>query len=121
MDEAAVSKLKRLPCIFAYEAFNQLAPRFGLIRDVAKRQGQVRIEYELQAVDPFLSADDLEHLTFELDIGKWEMNRTHWAVKDVNLAKELHAARRITLPSWTGQATKTVDITRHHFDVALSF
>jgi hypothetical protein len=49
------------------------------------------------------------------------MNRTHWAVKDVNLAKELHAARRITLPSWTGQATKTVDITRHHFDVALSF
>jgi hypothetical protein len=49
------------------------------------------------------------------------MNRTHWAVKDVNLAKELHAARRITLPSWTGQATKTVDITEHHFDVALSF
>ncbi|WP_316237005.1 toll/interleukin-1 receptor domain-containing protein [Bradyrhizobium sp. SZCCHNR1015] len=121
LDEAAVSELKRLPCIFAYEAFNKLAPKFGLIRDIAKRQGQVRIEYELQAIDPFLSADDLEQLTFELDIGNWEMNRTHWAVKDVNLAKELHAARRIALPSWTGQATKTVDITRHDFDVALSF
>jgi hypothetical protein len=121
LDEVAASELKRLPCIFAYEAFNKLAPKFGLIRDIAKRQGQVRIEYELQAVDPFLSADDLDQLTFELDIGKWEMNRSHWAVKDVDLPKELHAARRITLPSWTGQATKTVDITKHNFDVALSF
>jgi hypothetical protein len=88
LDEVAVSELKRLPCIFAYEVFNRLAPKFGLIRDVAKRQGQVRIEYELQAVDPFLSAEDLEQLTVELDIGKWEMNRTHWAVKDLSLAKE---------------------------------
>lgn len=73
LNDAAISELKRLPCIFAYEAFNLLAPKFGLIRDIAKRQGQVRIEYELQTVDPFLSADDLEQLTFELDIGKWEM------------------------------------------------
>lgn len=121
LDEVAVYALRRLPCIFAYEAYKKLAPKFGVIRDVAKRQGQVRIEYELLPVNPFLTADDLEQLTFELDIGKWEMNRTHWAVKDVNLPKELHTARGITLPSWTGQATKTVDITKHYFDVALSF
>ncbi|MEY9459703.1 hypothetical protein ABH973_000116 [Bradyrhizobium ottawaense] len=121
LDAQAASELKRLPSIFAYEAVHQLPPRFGVVRDVAKRQGQVRIEYEIQPVTSFLTAEDLESLTFELDIGEWELNRTHWAVKDINLPKELHAARGIVLPSWTRQATKTVDITRHHFEVAFSF
>lgn len=120
LDEAATFELKQLPTVFAYEAFCGLAPKFGRIRDVTKRQGQVRIEYEIQTIEPFLSASDLERLTFELDISKWEMNRTHWAVKDIDLPKELDA-RGIRLPSWTRQATKTVDITKHSFDVALSF
>ena len=84
LDNAAIGDLTRLPCIFAYKAFNKRAPHFGVIRDVYKRQGQVWIEYELQACDPFLVADDLESMKFELNIGKWEFNRTHWAVKDVN-------------------------------------
>ena len=111
----------RLPCLFAYETVHDLAPKFGLIRYIAVRQGRVRIEYDIIGVEPFVTADDLEELTFELDIGNWEMNRTHWAVKDVNLPKELHAARGISLPSWARQATKTVDITKHDFDVAPSF
>jgi TIR domain len=120
LDDAAVFQLKRLPSIFAYEAIHKLNPKFGMIRGVAKRQGQVRIEYEILPLDPFLTAAELGELTFELDISDWEMNRTHWAVKDVNLPKELHA-RGILLPSWTRQATKTVDITKHGFAVALSF
>src|SRR5208283_1932728 len=55
-----------------------------------------------------------------LDIGKWEMNRTHWAVKDVNLAKELKACG-VFLPAWARDLSKAVDITTHNFDVALSF
>lgn len=121
LDDAAIAELKRLPCVFAYEAFNALAPKFGILRDITKRQGQVRIEYEIQPVEPFLSAEDLEKLTFELDIAKWEMNRTHWAVKDVNLPKELHTAKGIILPSWVRDATRAVDISTHTFDVALSF
>ena len=120
LDEAAVDALKQLPCIFAYEAGNKKPPKFGVIRDVVKRQGQVRVEYELIPVDPFLSAEDLEALLFELDIGKWELNRTHWAVKDVNLAKELHR-KGITLPAWVQGVGKAVDITTHAFDVGLSF
>ena len=121
LGKAAIAELKRLPSIFAYEASNKLAPKFGIIRDATKRQGEMRIEYDLQDVDPFLTVQDLDALRFELDIGKWEMNRTHWAVKDVNLPKELHTAKGIILPSWTRQATKTVDITKHQFDVSLSF
>ena len=93
LDRASVEALQKLPCIFAYEASNKQNPKFGVIRDVVKRQGQVRVEYDLIPVDPFLTHEDLNDLLFELDIGKWEMNRTHWAVKDVNLAKEVHGRR----------------------------
>ena len=120
LDEAAIEELKKLPCIFAYEAFNKLDPKFGLITDVAKRQGEVRVEYELMPVEPFLTAETLSDLMFELDIGKWELNRTHWAVKDVNLPKELHRLG-IELPSWTRSVLKAVDISTHNFDVGLSF
>lgn len=120
LNGAAVEELKQLPCIFAYEAFNQLDPKFGLITSVAKRQGEVRVEYELIPVDPFLRHDALANLQFELDIGKWELNRTHWAVKDVNLPKELHR-QGIELPPWTRSVSKAVDISTHDFDVGLSF
>jgi hypothetical protein len=69
-DVAAIAELKRLPCIFAYEAFNDKPPKFGKLRDIVKRQGDVRIEYETEAVDPFLSAQDLEEMSFDLDIGR---------------------------------------------------
>ncbi|ABQ60678.1 Hypothetical protein, conserved [Brucella abortus str. 2308 A] len=121
LDGAELAELTRLPTIFAYEAACKLDPKFGLIRDVTVRRGQVRIEYEFIPVQPFLTVADFDTLAFELDIGNWEMNRTHWAVKDVNLPKELHTAKGITLPSWTRQASRAVDITQHDFDVGLSF
>lgn len=120
LDAVAIEALKKFPCIFGYEAANHKAPNFGIIRDVTKRQGQVRVEYEIQPVTPFLTANDMESLMFELDIGKWELNRTHWAVKDINLPKEL-SGRGIQLPAWVQSAPKAVDITTHQFDVALSF
>lgn len=120
LDAASVEALKKLPCIFGYEASNQRAPKFGILRHITKRQGQVRVEYEIQPVEPFLTANDMENLMFELDIGKWELNRTHWAVKDINLPKEL-SGRGIQLPTWVQSAPKAVDITTHQFDVALSF
>ena len=59
-------------------------------------------------------------MLFDLDISDWEMNRTHWAIKDVNLSKEL-ASKSIHLPQWARSEAKAVDITTHEFDVALSF
>ncbi len=116
----SVAELKQLPCIFAYEAWNKKTPRFGIIRDVVARQNKVRVEYEIKPLSPFLTHEELGELMFELDIGDWELNRTHWAVKDVNLARELKP-KGITLPSWTRSARSAVDISKHVFDVALSF
>ena len=84
------------------------------------RQGQVRIEYKFQPLGRFLTADELNESAFELDISKWEMNRTHWAVKDVNLAKEL-STKGISLPGWANNLKKRIDIETHHFAVGLSF
>jgi hypothetical protein len=63
---AQVDELRRYPCIFAYEAVHSKNPLFGLIQNVTARQGQVRVEYELHPVDPFLSAEQLEQLTFRV-------------------------------------------------------
>lgn len=121
LDAASIAELKLLPSIFAYESGNQKNPRFGIITDIVKRQGHVRISYELQAVDPFLTWEDLASMNFELDVGRWEMNRTHWAVKNVNLQQELLSARGIALPTWVVGARKGVNLNSHVFDVALSF
>lgn len=120
LDDAAIEALIAMPCIFAYEAGHGRVPRFGAIREVTKRQGQVRVTYEFLPVDPFLSADDLQSMSFALDIGRWELNRTHWAVKEIDLAKELRS-RGVVLPSHGAGMARTVDISTHSFEVALSF
>jgi hypothetical protein len=122
LDEASIQALKKMPSIFAYETNRMQNPKFGLIRDVVKRQGQVRIEYEIIPISPFLVHEDINRLSFDLDIDikNWEMNRTHWAVKEVNLSKEL-LRHNITLPTWAQSESTKVDISSHHFDVALSF
>lgn len=120
LDAASVNELRRLPCIFAYENQVKKDPKFGVIRDVTIRQGKVRIEYEIIPLDKFLTAADLNNFSFDLDISDWELNRSHWAVKDVNLAKELKA-KGIELPYWARNMGKAVNIATHHFDVALSF
>jgi len=117
---AEIDQLRRFPCIFAYETFNKLDPKFGLIRDVTVRQDGVRVDYELHKLDAFLTAKQLEDMTFELEIDKWELNRTHWAVKEVNLAAELNR-KGIALPRWTGMTGPRINLADHQFDVALSF
>ena len=115
-----IKELRRFPCIFAYESFCKKDPLFGVIRNVISRQNESRIDYDIIDIDPFLKYTDLEELSFELDIGNWEMNRTHWAVKDIDLARELHA-KGIRLPHWARMNSKAVDITKHKFKVGLSF
>lgn len=114
--------LMRLPCIFAYEQGWRIDPKFGLIEEIQRRAGgNVRIWYKLIELEQFISHEQLEQLSLELDIGRWELNRTHWALKDVNLAKELHRAHGIKLPDWAGRTHRIPDLATMQFDVALSF
>lgn len=116
----AISGLKSAPCIFAYEAGLRLPPKFGYIRDIVQRQGQVRVSYDIQPLDPFITENDLDDMKFELDISKNELYRTHWAVKEIDLARELKS-RGIILPTSSKDVSNLVDVSTHVFDVALSF
>lgn len=51
------------------------------------------MEYELESNIPSIGAGKLTKLASELDITNWEMDRTHWAVKDVDLPAALIRAR----------------------------
>lgn len=113
-----ISELKRYPCIFAYEGNKN--PRFGKLRNViAARQNNLRIEYQIMDIEPFITAADIKEMSLSLDIDKWEMSRTHWAVKDVDLPLVLRK-KDVILPSWT-QMTIKPDIKSHFFKVSLSF
>ncbi|NVO55089.1 TIR domain-containing protein [Rhodobacteraceae bacterium B1Z28] len=118
----AIKSLVGFPCIFAYENARDKDPKLGRITEVAARQGKVRVNFEIQLCTPFLTFNDLEDegVKFDLDIQSWEMNRTHWAVKDINLDREM-SKRGITLPSWASTTRRAIDISNHQFDVALSF
>lgn len=115
-----VDIIRRFPCVFAYESNCPIDPKFGIIKDITSRQGHVKIEFELIELPSFISHEDLANMLFELDISDWEMNRTHWAIKDVNLPKELLAAN-VRLPNWARSESRAVDISKHVFDIAFSF
>lgn len=117
--DAAIASLLRLPCLFAYEDICKKDPLFGVVRRVLRRDRHVRIEYDIVPVKPFLTQDELRGLGSNLGIQDSEFHHTHWAVKEIDLARAL-ASVGITLPPpdiWKPQ----VDVTVHHFDVAFSF
>lgn len=118
--EDAIAQLKSFPCLFAYEDPCGKAPRFGWLKNIKKRTNQITIECEYVEVAPWITADDLRSAQSNLDIYGWELNRTHWAVKDVDLSEEL-LAFGVSLPlTWSGKQT-TVNPENHVFDVAFSF
>lgn len=76
--------LKTLPCLFGIEG--TIEPyKFGRIVDAKKNGNIISIKYEIdESIDPIPFMEIKKNLN-ELDIREWEINRTHWAVKDVNL------------------------------------
>lgn len=120
LDAAAIAKLRKFPCIFAFETPCNQEPKFGKITTVTPTERHVRIEYAFEDVTPYITHDDLvEHAT-DLGIERWELNRSHWAVKEVNLSKVLKKIG-VTLPTWATTLSQAVNIMTHHFEVGLSF
>lgn len=110
-----INEIKKLPCIFAYEDYCEKDASIGYITDILVRQAGIKITF--QKIEVF-SLENLHKLQFELDITNWEFNRTHWAIKKVNLFKELQYIG-INLDSI--KKRQSVDITKHFFDVSFTF
>lgn len=118
LSDNEIQKLLLLPCLFACESGCEKPAKVGHLTRVTKRGSWVRIEYIFDANYPEVSPSDLAQLEWDLDIGGWEMNRTHWALKDVDLYSVLSHASLAGIPE---SRSDPIDVTAATFDVALSF
>ena len=92
LDAESMAVLKQLPTLFAYEAGVGGPARVGWITKIQKRHDEIRITYEFDhAISP-IDPKRIDALVWELEISNYEMNRTHWAVKDADLLQVLRTA-----------------------------
>jgi len=90
-NELTAEKLDRLmsfPTLFSIEG-EKCASRIGYINRIRVRSTHLLIEYVFDPILPPIETGALVKLTNELDIGDWELNRTHWAIKDDDLIRTL--------------------------------
>ena len=84
LSDHAVEELKRLPALFAYERANRKDARIGWLTKIQARRNEARFTYRLDDTFPAIPWEKIDALEWDLDIGSYEMNRTHWAIKDVD-------------------------------------
>lgn len=90
LDAQSRQRLTELPTLFAYEGVREgRFARLGSVTRVQLNGGQVRLEYRFDENVPPIPSQIFEDLRWELEIGGWEMSRTHWAVKDADLLRIL--------------------------------
>lgn len=80
-DDKAIRELKSFPCLFVVEN-EQRESRVGYITNIRLRQSSVVIDFEFDPILPPLKIGAIEDLRNDIDLGRWELSRTHWAVKD---------------------------------------
>lgn len=86
-----VKTLITYPCLFTYEGKSSDA-RIGYLTAIKERGRNLLIEYKIVEEIPPIPFSSIEPILLLLDIRNWEMNRTHWAVKDEDLFARLIAA-----------------------------
>jgi len=93
LDAPALERLQALPTVLAYERQRGLPAHVARITRIAHAsRAELRFDHEpLVGVAP-ITSDRLVELAWDLDISDVELNRTHWAVKDVDLARVLQEA-----------------------------
>lgn len=84
LGEEQLQRLYALPTIFAYENGMERDARLGRVHRIRIQNRQVQIEYELAPEAAPIPHALLTQEARALDIGDWELNRTHWAIKDVD-------------------------------------
>ena len=120
LDTKSIEELKSLPTLFTYEG-SDAAVRIGYIRRIKERsRSTLLIEYEFDDhIDQFNYSKLSDHER-RLDIERWELSRTHWAVKDEDLF-EILASLDLVDSSYVGEERPAGRVEEIHFKVALSF
>ncbi len=92
LSDQAVAELTGLPTLFAYESPVSAPSQVGWIKTIQTRQADIRITFQrdpsIQPIDPA----KIDEMAWDLDLGGGELDRTHWAVKEVDLLEVLRKA-----------------------------
>jgi hypothetical protein len=90
LSQSHINNLKSYPCLFAYEG--EISDvRIGYLKAIKEQGRKLLIEFKFkEGIEP-IPYSQIEPIAPLLDIRSWEMNRTHWAVKDENLFGRLRA------------------------------
>lgn len=93
LESLQLKALTELPCLFAYEGTDE-PMRVGRLKTV-KLRNNGSVLYIQPELDPRIHPipfERIEPLQVALDIRDWELNRTHWAIKDEDLFEILTGA-----------------------------
>jgi hypothetical protein len=88
--------LKEFPCLFTYEGFKGIS-KVGYLNKITDRGKMYFIEYSFDEQILPIPSMELENISLLLDIRGWEINRTHWAIKDEDLLIRLRVAKLINI------------------------
>ena len=81
LGDNALHELKSFPTLFVIE--NEARDsRIGYITNIGLRGNSVVIDFEFDPILPALPIGAIEAMRVDLDLGRWELSRTHWAIKD---------------------------------------
>ena len=89
LDRASIEELTRLPTLFAYEHGIGEPARVGWLAKIQRRDSEIRLVPKFDSSIPALDETTLKRLSWDLGVGSFEWNRTHWAVKDEDLLRVL--------------------------------
>lgn len=81
LDSRAIEELKSFPTLFVIEN-EESESRIGYITNIRLRQDTVVFDFEFDQYLPSLPIGTIEDLRVDIDLGSWELSRTHWAIKD---------------------------------------
>ncbi len=107
LEDLQLKALMELPCLFAYEGTDQ-PMRVGRLKTVRLRnaRNQLYIQPEFDPHIPPIPFERIEPWRTALDIRDWELNRTHWAIKDEDLFEVLKGAGLISPISTSTRVAK---------------
>lgn len=81
LDDKAIEELKSFPALFVTEN-ESVESRIGYVTSIRLRQNSVVFDFEFDPAFPTLPVGAIEDLRIDIDLGGWELSRTHWAIKD---------------------------------------
>lgn len=130
LEKPQIIALQSYPTLFAYEG-EKGEVRIGNLTSITESDRKITIEYYIPEDIAPIPFEVIKPLTKELDIRSWEMNRTHWAIKDkslfstlkkngIDLAEKYKDNKKSTLEPFK-EENKKIATVKEFIDIILSF